>query len=433
MKPVIINACWLIAERVLFGFSGVFISIYVARYLQPAQFGTISYLLSIVAITVPLIQMGADNILFNRIARNPQSGIRLMLASARLRARWFTVTSAILLMWGWWYLEWTPFVMLVLVLISSYFQIQDVFKIYYDATLNSKRNTFINNGVLLLAILVRVAMVKYELSLVWFVMPYILSSAVPYLIRRAMFMREHPAPAQMPASRALTDRYSRYLMVVGLPLSLSALSIVIYTRIDQVMLESMVGAHAVGLYSAATTLCYAWTFVPMALITSLMATVVGARDADEQADMIRMLFLIILIVMLPIVGFYLLFGGQLLTMLFGAGFSEASAIVPLCTFTALCSVLGTLSMRVMVLYSGYRFIAFKMPLVALVNIALNWMLIPRYGIAGAAMSTLVAEFLSFFLFNIFFRKGKITVLQLTCYQSIPVVNRKVKSYVKKFS
>ncbi|PLR37325.1 flippase [Chimaeribacter californicus] len=433
MKPVIINACWLIAERVLFGFSGVFISIYVARYLQPAQFGTISYLLSIVAITVPLIQMGADNILFNRIARNPQSGIRLMLASARLRARWFAVTSAILLVWGLWYLEWTPFVMLVLVLISSYFQIQDVFKIYYDATLNSKRNTFINNGVLLLAILVRVAMVKYEMSLVWFVLPYILSSAVPYLIRRRMFMREHPAPAQMPASRALTDRYSRYLMVVGLPLSLSALSIVIYTRIDQVMLESMVGAHAVGLYSAATTLCYAWTFVPMALITSLMATVVGARNADEQADMIRMLFLIILIVMLPIVGFYLLFGGQLLTMLFGAGFSEASAIVPLCTFTALCSVLGTLSMRVMVLYSGYRFIAFKMPLVALVNIVLNWMLIPRYGIAGAAMSTLVAEFLSFFLFNIFFRKGKITVLQLTCYQSIPVVNRKVKSYVKKFS
>jgi O-antigen/teichoic acid export membrane protein len=418
---------------VLFGFSGVFISIYVARYLQPAQFGTISYLLSIVAITVPLIQMGADNILFNRIARNPQSGIRLMLASARLRARWFTVTSAVLLVWGLWYLEWTPFVMLVLVLISSYFQIQDVFKIYYDATLNSKRNTFINNGVLLLAILVRVAMVKYEMSLVWFVLPYILSSAVPYLIRRRMFMREHPAPAQMPASRALTDRYSRYLMVVGLPLSLSALSIVIYTRIDQVMLESMVGAHAVGLYSAATTLCYAWTFVPMALITSLMATVVGARNTEEQADMIRMLFLIILIVMLPIVGFYLLFGGQLLTMLFGAGFSEASAIVPLCTFTALCSVLGTLSMRVMVLYSGYRFIAFKMPLVALVNIVLNWMLIPRYGIAGAAMSTLVAEFLSFFLFNIFFRKGKITVLQLTCYQSIPVVNRKVKSYVKKFS
>lgn len=433
MKPVIFNACWLIAERLLFGFSGVFISIYVARYLQPAQFGTISYLLSIVAITVPLIQMGADNILFNRIARKPQSGIRLMLASARLRARWFCVTSALLLVWGALTLDHVPFVMLVLVLISSYFQIQDVFKIYYDATLNSKRNALINNGVLVLAIIMRVAMVKYEMTLAWFVLPYIVSSAIPYLVRRWMFMREHPQSGDQKVPAALVNRYSRYLMTVGLPLSLSALSIVIYVRIDQVMLENMVGSHAVGLYTAALTLCNAWTFVPIALITSLMSTVVSDRNPETQAHSIRMLFLIVLVITAPIVLFYLLFGSQILVLLFGQGFREAATIVPLCTFTALCSVLGTLSMRVMVLYSGFRFIAFKMPAVALVNVALNWVMIPRYGIEGAAISMLIAEFLSFFLFNIFFRKGKITVLQLTCYQSIPVVNRKVKNYVKKFS
>ncbi|MBO2007169.1 hypothetical protein J4732_17655 [Serratia marcescens] len=45
------------------------------------------------------------------------------------------------------------------------------------------------------------------------------------------------------------------------------MSIVIYTRIDQIMLGNLVGEQAVGWFSAATTLSQGWVFVPMALIT----------------------------------------------------------------------------------------------------------------------------------------------------------------------
>lgn len=252
MKAIITNALWLMLERVSLSLSGIFVSIYVARYLGPAQFGALNYLLATIAIVVPLVQLGADSIIFNRVARRPPSGIRLMLASMRLRRRLFLVVALPMLIWSYFSQPPAGQLMTLLLLISAYFSIQDVYKIYYDARLQSKRNTLINNLALLLSIGLRLALVSAALPLVWFAVPYILSSAVPYLVRLWLFRGEAAASPRVTPRQA--GRYGRYLLKVGLPLAISSLAIVIYTRIDQIMLGNLVGEQAVGWFSAATTL-----------------------------------------------------------------------------------------------------------------------------------------------------------------------------------
>lgn len=433
MIAVIKNSLWLMLEKVLFALAGIFISVYVARYLQPEKFGVITYLLAIVAITVPLIQLGADNVIFNRIARRESAGIRLMLMSAKLRGFLFIFTSIAILLWGGIYLPAEQKWMLVLVLVSSWFSIQDVYRIYYDATLHSKKNTFINNAGMMLSMLLRVVLVKASMGMAWFIIPYIVNSAVPYFIRRRMFKRSHPPTMTRKRWQKRQGRYNSYMFKVGLPLAISTLSIVIFTRIDQIMLGSMVGTHAVGLYGAAISLSQGWAFVPMALLTSLMPSIARQRTWDEQRNLIRLMYLVILACSLPVVLLLGYFAEPLVLMLFGSAYAESATIIPICAVTMLFALLGTLSYRVIVLFSGYRFIAIKMPLVALINIALNYLLIPKFGLKGAAISTLLAEFCSFFVLNMFFQKGKITALQLTCFQCIPLMTRRVISHVKKYS
>lgn len=145
MKAIITNALWLMLERVSLSLSGIFVSIYVARYLGPAQFGALNYLLATIAIVVPLVQLGADSIIFNRVARRQPSGIRLMLASIRLRRWLFTAVTLPILTWSYFSQSPASQLMTLLLLVSAYFSIQDVYKIYYDARLQSKRNTLINN------------------------------------------------------------------------------------------------------------------------------------------------------------------------------------------------------------------------------------------------------------------------------------------------
>ncbi|USQ48075.1 hypothetical protein NFX37_17065 [Serratia marcescens] len=101
-----------------------------------------------------------------------------------------------------------------------------MYKIYYDARLQSKRNTLIDNLALLLSIGLRLALVSAALPLVWFAVPYILSSAVPYLVRLWLFRGEAAASPRVTPRQA--RRYGRYLLKVGLPLAISSLSIVIY-------------------------------------------------------------------------------------------------------------------------------------------------------------------------------------------------------------
>ncbi|CAI0745088.1 flippase [Serratia entomophila] len=424
MKAILVNAMWLMIERISLSLSGIFVSIYVARYLGPGQFGAINYLLATVAVLVPLAQLGADSIIFNRIARRRASGIRLMMASMRIRRRLFLLAALPLLVWQLLFRDTTEVVMLVLMLASAYFSVQDVYKIYYDATLKSKRNTIINNAVLILSILLRLGLVHAELSLAWFAVPYIVSSAIPYLVRRWMFRRENRA--QIAAPRRLIKSYEKYLFSVGLPLAVSSLSIVIYTRIDQLMLGNMLGTQAVGWYSAATTLAQGWVFVPMAMITSLMPGIAGSRQPEEQAYRIRLLNLIVLMISLPVLLFFVWFAQPVIELLYGAEFQPSAAILAVCTLTAMFGALGTVSYRSMVLFSGYRFIALKMPIVAVINVVLNILLIPRYGLMGAAISTLFSEFMSLFVLNAFFQRGKITRLLISCFYCIPPLIKKLK-------
>ncbi|CAI1596726.1 flippase [Serratia entomophila] len=424
MKAILVNAVWLMVERISLSLSGIFVSIYVARYLGPGQFGAINYLLATVAVLVPLAQLGADSIIFNRIARRRASGIRLMMASMRIRRRLFLLAALPLLVWQLLFRDATEVVMLVLMLASAYFSVQDVYKIYYDATLKSKRNTIINNAVLILSILLRLGLVHAELSLAWFAVPYIVSSAIPYLVRRWMFRRENRA--QIAAPRRLIKSYEKYLFSVGLPLAVSSLSIVIYTRIDQLMLGNMLGTQAVGWYSAATTLAQGWVFVPMAMITSLMPGIAGSRQPEEQAYRIRLLNLIVLMISLPVLLFFVWFAQPVIELLYGAEFQPSAAILAVCTLTSMFGALGTVSYRSIVLFSGYRFIALKMPIVAVINVVLNILLIPRYGLMGAAISTLFSEFISLFVLNAFFQRGRITRLLISCFYCIPPLIKKLR-------
>ncbi|MEX0631915.1 polysaccharide biosynthesis C-terminal domain-containing protein [Serratia ureilytica] len=217
---------------------------------------------------------------------------------------------------------------------------------------------------------------------------------------------------------------------MGLPLAISSLSIVIYTRIDQIMLGNLVGEQAVGWFSAATTLVKAGF---------------RADGADHLVDAGHCQLPRSVGAGVPYPG--ALSGGPGPVVAGVAGpvvvrppghcaavrrrFPTGRQHPAICTLTSLFSVMGTVSYRSIVLFAGYRFIAIKMPLVAVANVVMNLLLIPRYGLIGAAVSTLLAEFISFFVLNSLFRGGKITRLQLTCFYCLPrLVSKLRREHVK---
>ncbi|MBW7416526.1 flippase, partial [Escherichia coli] len=81
--------------------------------------------LSVIAIAVPLVQLGADAVLFNRVAKRRRSGMRLMLASMRIRRQLFALIALPLMAWTLLTQDRTNQIMMLLMLISAYFSVQD--------------------------------------------------------------------------------------------------------------------------------------------------------------------------------------------------------------------------------------------------------------------------------------------------------------------
>ncbi|NDL62587.1 flippase [Acerihabitans arboris] len=433
MRAIIYNSLWIILEKFCFAGAGIISAMYIARYLGPENFGTLSYLVSIIALILPFIQLGSDNVLFNRIAKKPHSGMNLMIASLRLKLMLFIIFSIGLITWACYFLPLEHTEILLVLLAGTFFTLRDIYKLYYDATLASKVNLVINNSVLVLFVATNLMFAWLQLSLIWFAFSLAVRSIIPYMVRKILFSREQRAKG-MRHKRRLKAKYSTfyniYLLKVGFPLAISSLAIVIYTRIDQIMLAKFMGYHAVGIYSAALAISGGWVLVPMALITSFMSTIASERDARRAGDRVRMLYMITLALCAPVIVALGFFSKDIIQLIYGDAFMDSASILLICGLTSLCSVLGTISYRIILMHSGYRFVALKMPVIALLNIGLNYHFIPLFGIKGAALSTLLSEVISLLVLNAMFKKGLVTYQLFSAYKSIPKFIIEVQNYVK---
>ncbi len=61
------------------------------------------------------------------------------------------------------------------------------------------------------------------------------------------------------------------------PLMFASLMIVVYMKIDQIMLKNMLDATQVGIYAVAVRLSEVWYFIPVLITQSIFPAVINAK------------------------------------------------------------------------------------------------------------------------------------------------------------
>ncbi|MFM5973765.1 MAG: oligosaccharide flippase family protein, partial [Dolichospermum sp.] len=130
---------------------------------------------------------------------------------------------------------------------------------------------------------------------------------------------------------------AKTLLKESWPLILSGLTIIIYMRIDQIMLGQMVGDKAVGLYSAATRISEIWYFIPGAIASSVIPSIYAAKEVSEALyyqrieQFLRLLSWLAIVVAVPMS----LLSGTIITMLFGKNYEASASILTIHIWTSL--------------------------------------------------------------------------------------------------
>lgn len=386
------------AEYALKIISAIFVTIYVARYLGPESFGVLSYALAIVAIFMAISRLGMESILVRDYARHPEqvkaymgTAFSLMFAAA--------ITGMVILSTLIYFFEGNPQNKLYIWVISTglIFQAFLVVDYGFQAQVQAKYSSIAKSLALGIGSIIKIYLVGIQADLLLFAIAF----ALDYVIIAAMLFTTHIIKKQ-PEFLFVFDRHLvKPLLKSSWPMVLSAVGAMLYMRIDQIMIKNMLDAHQLGLYAAATKIYEGWIIVPYVLSISLLPAIVALKSASSEkyeANLVKLFALVfwsgIIAAVIATLG-----GDWVIRLTFGKAFAGSSTVLAIVMWTAAFTALGAVSARYLTVEGMEKKIAIRTFVALVVNVLLNLILIPNYGIEGAATATLITILIANYFIN----------------------------------
>ncbi|MGP0103540.1 MAG: flippase [Solirubrobacteraceae bacterium] len=185
----------------------------------------------------------------------------------------------------------------------------------------------------------------------------------------------------------------REVVRVGLPIGISGVLIISYARVDQVIVYSVVGTNAAGLYGSVYNLLDQAHFVPISVLTTL-APVIAASWPANRARLLRTARLtaeLLAITSLGGLAFAIVASTPVVRLIFGQQFVPAAPALPVLGAAFVFISFGYLNGNLLVVLGLQRRLLWISAIALVVNVCGNLILVPLVGFMGAAWMTLVTE------------------------------------------
>lgn len=390
LQNVVSNTIWQFADNAIKMSVGLVVGIWLARYLGPEQFGLLSYALAFVALFAALGNLGLDDIVVRDLVRDPQDRDRILGTAFLLRlaggslsfvaavATIFMVRPSDSLS------QW----LVGIIALGAVFQAFYTIEYWFHSQVQAKYAVMARNCAFLVCSLIKVFLILTSASLIafaWTALAEVVIAAAGLIV--AYLSKGHRIRAWQgrleQAFRLLRDSW---------PLMLSSIVILIYLRIDQVMLGQMAGNEEVGIYSVAVRLAEVWYFIPTAIYWSVFPAIVEAKAADEAMfyDRLQKLYNLMTFTAYAIAVPVTLIAQWLVPTLFGDAYARAGLMLAVLIWSNVFSALEIARSSFLTVMNWTRLYLLTVSLGCAVNIGLNYILIPLYGGMGAVWASLAA-------------------------------------------
>ncbi|HIP51890.1 MAG TPA: flippase, partial [Campylobacterales bacterium] len=390
----------LFFEKILRMIVGLFVGIWVARYLGPEQFGLFSYAQSFVGLFIAIATLGLDGIVIRELVKDESRRDKLLGTAFGLKFIGAVIVFFLLFI----AIKFTnndsmTTIFIFIISLSMIFQTFNVVDFYFQSKILSKYVVYVNIMSLFLSSIIKVFLILNEASLVAFVWVMVFDNFILALGFVYIYTREG-----LSLSKWYFDKILAFDMLHdSYPLILGGVVNSIYMRIDQVMIQNMLGSISVGHYAAAVKLSEAWYVIGIIISKSLFPAIINAKKVSEKLYYERIqrlfLFLIILAYIISIVVFFS--SEYLIFSLYGEEFLQASNVLSIHVFSAIFVYLGVSSGRWIISENKTKLDLYRNIGAMILNIILNIILIRNYGIIGAAYASLLAYIFAFYVFDIF--------------------------------
>jgi len=385
------NTSWLLGERILRMGVGLFVGIWIARYLGPEQFGFLAYAISLVSLFAIVGHAGLSGLVVRELVKYPEVKDETMGSSFFLKGGGYLIAILLLLIFAFFTESESSdeFWVLTILTFSLFFLPFNVIDLWFESRLEAKFTAISHALALLISSVLKIGFIVCSSKLVFFALANFIQAGMVALL--LIFFYRDKSKQSIKKWRFSLSR-AKELMSQGWMVFLGSIFAIIYLKIDQVMLKWLVGAEAVGIYSVAVILSEAWYFFPVAIVASFFPKLIKLKEHDlglyqrRFQQMYDLLFMLALAVAI----FVMLVAEPVIDLMYGGAYQAAAPILIIHIWAALFVFMRAAFSKWVLIENMLIFSLITQGLGTLVNVALNYWLIPLYGGIGAAYATLVS-------------------------------------------
>ena len=388
-KRYFANMSWMFGGQMFSLLMAFFIGAWVARYLGPENYGILSYSIAFVGLFGFIAPLGIDGIINRELIKNPERRDELLGTAFRLKliggliAFSLSVISVLIF-------QTDPLIRLLVILFSFSFILQSINIIsnYFNAEVKSKNNVRASIASAVVSSVLKIIIILSGKGVIYFVIVFTLDAlwqGIGLIISYNNFGLKIN-------NWKFNNVLAKEILRNSWPLMLASAAGFIALKIDQVMIGSMLGNHEVGIYAAAVKLVEVWYFVPSIICGSLFPAIVNAKKTSVEMYQSRLknLYIFMIAISVAMAIPISLLAKPIIHFMFGSGYLESVNVLRIYIWSSVGLFLGWAVGQYLMTENLVKTIFWLNLTSMILNIILNLIFIPMFGIVGSAWATLIS-------------------------------------------
>ncbi|MBM6761417.1 flippase [Megamonas hypermegale] len=402
---VIKNSLWLIVDKFIRLIGGLVVGAWIARYLGPEQYGLMNFVVAYSLIFTSFSMLGIDNLVIRNLSKKNANTSEILGTAVRIRniGSFFSAVISVIIGFIFYYQDNNSFIyLLIILMIGNIFQSFDVISLWYQSRIEAKKIILNKLIAYILIMILKIIAVYLKVNIIVFVSLNVLELILGvFLLLRWSIIKDKINIKEW----VYSSKCAKNFLIEGWKLAISNFCIIVFMKIDQIFLGTLMGTKEVGIYSVATLISDILYSIPMFVTASILPKITSLYEENRELYMIYIekIFLgMVIYSYIMILGIYL-FIDIFINFFYGQSYILSGNIAKIHSLTLLFVSIGCIRGNMLIVEHKTLELSIITIIGGCMNIALNYIFINKYGLYGAAIAILISQAIVSYFSGIFYK------------------------------
>lgn len=377
---------YLLGERVLRIFIGVFVHVLVVRSLGPELYGVYGLAMSYFVIVQPFVNYGADDLILKDVIKEPMNSTKYLSSLWVYKIIWALISYIGLIAFVFFREFESSFIFLVAILGTyNLANTLSIFELKLQSQSLFKEISVSRFSSYIIFSIAKIIMIFSFLDIYWLAVFYVLE----ILIARLFML---PKTSNTVSLSSIDFSYMKSFFKRSWPYLVTVFVLVLSQRVGVFILNNFRSLEEVGNYNVLLSLLKFFDFFPLVLFTTFMPNILAIKESnlDKYRRRISGIYFILILICFGLSSITFIFSDLIVKILYGEKYIYLAQVLAPGFLGLTFTFLNLFKARHFLIEDMYRsWMMYNLTILALV-IPVLYALVPVYGIIGAIYAYMLA-------------------------------------------